>query len=410
MMKYISLLLILALVLLSGCIQSDVSKDMGMPNSYESDINLTFQRIKEIKIAFSANILLTESGEVYTWGVNEQGVLGLGLPEGEIVLTPTRLDFGDEIKSIEVNANTNSIYAISTRGNVYAWGPNHYSIFPGVEDYIIFSPVKIEFPFEVNAIRHSFRFLTVEDKMGNLYGCGWDMTGGALLPEPESRKSVSSSELSLLRENDGDAVSDFSNAGLYRTYLDQCGNVFVQGYIVDGEPTLAYQNFTKIEFPETIIKVGPLFQGMVCLSDTGNLYFIGEDRFGIAGVSQTANEVKIYLKPIKITKLSEKMIDFQASTSSIVVRTEDNTFYSWGYNLGMNVAESHDEYILTPNKLQIPEDIVYYTCGEFSGASISAEGVIYAWGSNGYYLFTDEEFTMQFKPRILSLEEYMQAN
>lgn len=409
MKKYISLVIILSLALL-GCMQSNLPDDISATSSKEPPTDLhTVKKIKEIKMPFSANILLTESGEVYTWGINEQGVLGLGLPEGEIVLTPTKLDFDDEVKNIEVNTNTNSIYAISTQGNVYAWGPNHYSIFPGVEEYILSSPVKIEFPFKVNAISHSFRFLTVEDETGNLYGCGWNMTGGTML-EPEMRKSVSSGELYLLRKNDGNAVSSFCNAGLYRVYLEKDGTVFVQGYLVDGDPTLSYNSFTQIEFPETIIKVGPLSQGMVCLSDTGNLYFIGQDRYGIAGIRQTENEAEIYHNPTKITKLSETIIDFQTSTTSIAVRTEDNKFYTWGYNLGRNVAESHDEIISTPNRLQIPEDSVYYTCGSFSGASISAEGIIYAWGSNGYYLFLEDEFYMQFEPQILNLTEYIQAN
>jgi alpha-tubulin suppressor-like RCC1 family protein len=65
-------------------------------------------------------LALTESGEVYAWGQNERGQLGLG--DREDRLTPTKVPGLTGIKAIA--AGHSHSLALTESGEVYAWGRN----------------------------------------------------------------------------------------------------------------------------------------------------------------------------------------------------------------------------------------------------------------------------------------------
>jgi len=68
----------------------------------------------------SHSLALTESGEVYAWGQNDKGQLGLGDREGR--LTPTKVPGLAGIKAVA--ARYYQSFALTESGEVYAWGRN----------------------------------------------------------------------------------------------------------------------------------------------------------------------------------------------------------------------------------------------------------------------------------------------
>ena len=69
-------------------------------------------------------LALTESGEVYAWGQNERGQLGLG--DREDRLTPTKVPGLAGVKAIATGAiGSDSSFALTESGEVYAWGENN---------------------------------------------------------------------------------------------------------------------------------------------------------------------------------------------------------------------------------------------------------------------------------------------
>ena len=67
-------------------------------------------------------ILLTEQGEIYTWGKNDEGQCGFQNSE-EIILTPRKVTFLNEHKISNIASSMNYNYAIDfENNNVYSWG------------------------------------------------------------------------------------------------------------------------------------------------------------------------------------------------------------------------------------------------------------------------------------------------
>ena len=66
------------------------------------------------------SLVLTESGEVYAWGNNVSGKLGLG--DTEARLTPTKVEGLPKVKAIA--AGIEHSLALTESGEVYAWGVN----------------------------------------------------------------------------------------------------------------------------------------------------------------------------------------------------------------------------------------------------------------------------------------------
>ena len=68
------------------------------------------------------SLALTESGEVYAWGDNDGGQLGLG--DREERLTPMKVEGLPKVKAIAAVGGHS--LALTESGEVYAWGNNEF--------------------------------------------------------------------------------------------------------------------------------------------------------------------------------------------------------------------------------------------------------------------------------------------
>ena len=89
------------------------------------------ETVTEIFGGPGATFALTESSKVFAWGYNSEGILGTGNIADEFISTPTDMTerFGDErIKQIAVSSLTQRVHAISESGKVFAWGNNEFGL------------------------------------------------------------------------------------------------------------------------------------------------------------------------------------------------------------------------------------------------------------------------------------------
>ncbi|MEB4615577.1 RCC1 domain-containing protein [Leucobacter sp. M11] len=71
---------------------------------------------------------LTASGEVYTWGANQYGRLGIGRPSGasDFRSTPQRVTMPDGSRVIDIGSMRATIAVLTENGDVYTWGSGQY--------------------------------------------------------------------------------------------------------------------------------------------------------------------------------------------------------------------------------------------------------------------------------------------
>ncbi|WP_244304551.1 S-layer homology domain-containing protein [Leucobacter viscericola] len=83
------------------------------------------ESVKFVSIAAGGDqsFALTEAGELYSWGLNDQGQLGDGTQVNRLVPTKVELPAGVKFKSLSASLSAHAV-ALTEEGIAYAWGAN----------------------------------------------------------------------------------------------------------------------------------------------------------------------------------------------------------------------------------------------------------------------------------------------
>lgn len=134
-------------------------------------------KFKEMAVAGDMNIALTEDGTAYAWGYNQQGELGVG--DTIKRSSPTAVLGGLKFKSvIREPSNGSGIVAITTEGDLYAWGNNERGklgvgdITPRSSPVLVLSGLKF---VEVGTFGTGGVLARTEG--GQTYAWGWNLKG-----------------------------------------------------------------------------------------------------------------------------------------------------------------------------------------------------------------------------------------
>lgn len=83
--------------------------------------------------SYDTNIYaITEDGDVYSYGTNYDGILGIGeTNQNYTTSVATKINIPEPVKELytHVNDRTYAIYALTSNGNVYAWGNNSGDVY-----------------------------------------------------------------------------------------------------------------------------------------------------------------------------------------------------------------------------------------------------------------------------------------
>ena len=89
--------------------------------------------MKAIACGHWHSVVLSQSGDMYSWGWNEHGQLGLKTPPGPTVAVPTLVDgivdgsdFDSDVSFVSVSCGSRHSAAVSESGVLYCWGWDEY--------------------------------------------------------------------------------------------------------------------------------------------------------------------------------------------------------------------------------------------------------------------------------------------
>lgn len=100
--------------------QGSSSPDIANPTLISS-----LSDVKQISAEYYTAFALTNSGDLYSWGAPDYGVLGLGTTS--YIPVPTKVTFPTSTVIKYISSSWYRGYAISTDNKLYAWGSNYYS-------------------------------------------------------------------------------------------------------------------------------------------------------------------------------------------------------------------------------------------------------------------------------------------
>jgi len=81
------------------------------------------KKVESVAAGINFSIILTKSGEVYSFGDNVNGQLGLGLQK-RVNRGPQRLEFFAEKQVTQIYAGDGHSFAVTLNGKLYGWGLN----------------------------------------------------------------------------------------------------------------------------------------------------------------------------------------------------------------------------------------------------------------------------------------------
>ena len=118
----------------------------------------------------------TINGEVYAWGDNSDGQLGIGNTENQS--SPVKIESLSNVDEIYYDGSSCSVYAKMTNGEVYAWGDNSYGQL-GIESttYKQSTPQKIEGLTNVEEIYAENCSVCAKTTTGEVYAWGNNYKG-----------------------------------------------------------------------------------------------------------------------------------------------------------------------------------------------------------------------------------------
>ena len=336
--------------------------------------------IKDVKTTTESTLILTNDCNVYGWGINQYGELGLGHNIEITELTHITSNIS------KIDCGKNHSLLLNLDGTVYSCGSNNFgqlglsnytdiytlsninlnniedisvgndiSLFKDTNDYLYFCGI---LKYEASNIQiacgpYHTMFLT---ESGNVYGCG---------------------------ENDYNQVN--SSEGEYIEYIRKN---YVNSYVIKN-PTRVTEFDQLLNDGETITKIACGRGHTMYLTSLGNVYGCGYNYFN--QVSSSGDDPINEPTKIEITDFPEtvEIIQIACGSSHTMFLTSLGNVYGCGRNNFNQVSSSGDDSINEPAKIEItdfPEtvEIIQIACGRSHTMFLTSMGNVYGCGDNNY--------------------------
>ena len=332
------------------------------------------ETIRDVFAGQYHTFVVTTNGRVYSWGWNRYGQLGdgtSGTSQNENIAdksTPTLISFpaGEIIRNVV--ADQDHSLAVTTTGRLYTWGRNNFGQLGNNTLADNSTPTLILFPGGETirnvaaGINHSLAVTTT----GQVYAWGsnlYGQLGDNTLANKSTPTLISFNGLNNL--NDGETMRDVVAGGEYSHAVTTNGRVYSwgsnnRGQLGDGTsgtsqnqniankstPTLI--SFTGLQNGETISNVDIGAQNSMAVTTIGRVYAWGWNLFGQLGDNTLANKSTPTLISFTGLQNGETIRNIFLGNGHSLAVTTNNRLYAWGFNNSSQLGDG-----ATANK-QIP--------------------------------------------------------
>lgn len=329
-----------------------------------------FENISKISTTYTTTLVLTEKGEVYSFGLDyflgyadnfEIGRLTQPSP------TPRKIPNLPRIK--EVSAGLSHGFVIDEKGNLYGFGDNDQQAVGFTKpsptwSYVLQPRLKEDMPNSKTAQAGQGYSLVVDEK-GDLYGFGYNLD--YLLGKPMSRYSpLFGQEIPIkvegitnikdIRIGSRFVVALLENGDVYSFGADRYVNsdgefvsedhVNTRGQLGHGD-TIDRTTPTKIKGISNVVAITTGREHTLLLTDNGEVYGFGENHSGQLGLGDKEDR----LSPTKIEGIG-KVKAIAAGNYHSLLLMENGDVYSFGSNSGGQLGHGDYDRRFLPTKIE----------------------------------------------------------
>ncbi|MHB1452868.1 MAG: RCC1 domain-containing protein [Saccharofermentanales bacterium] len=260
-------------------------------------------------------VLLNESGEVYAWGDNSFGQLGIGSTDNKEI--PMKVEGLTDV--VMVSAGAYHTLALTSSGDIYAWGRNTYGQIGNGATSICISPVRVEdIPPVLEISAGAFHSIALAIN-GSVYTWGDNSSGQSGPVESEtiydSAQNILGSRVLKPQLLAGPGILSVSAGGSHSLYLDADGIVYAWGNNESGQLGDGTQISRDTPAPVAgltsviSISAGYMYNMAVGEFTSGkgasafryqNLFAWGSDSSGQLGLGLGSDQLRIVMTPVRV--------------------------------------------------------------------------------------------------------------
>jgi len=226
-----------------------------------SPINLPIEqaRAKSLAVGDNHNLLVDAYGNLYVWGDNSKGQLGLGhsrdMPKISI------LDFLQNDTISEIKAKGNNSLVVTEQGKAYYWPIQKES------GEIITKPVEMTLPpkIQVATAACGYNFAALVSKNGLVFTFGRDNQFGQLGHGDTKPREIPTLVESL--KNDGEKISSVACGYKHVICKTSLGKVYTWGWGEMGQ--LGHDNFENLYTPKIVSAFSSTFKNKTLMVQAG---------------------------------------------------------------------------------------------------------------------------------------------
>ena len=303
---------------------------------------------------------LNESGEVYAWGDNSFGQLGIGAGSNKEI--PMKVEGLSDI--VMISAGAYHTLALTSVGDVYAWGRNTFGQIGDGTTAMVIRPVRIENIPPMMAISAGAFHSMALSINGSLYtwGNNTEFQCGDVPAETiyDGSGNVLGSRVLAPQLLAGPGIQAVSAGGSHSLYLDAAGTVYAwgdnrYGQLGDGE-RLSRNTPSPVNGLSSVVQISAGFLHNLAVTERPadaaspgemmqNLYAWGSDSSGQLGIGETPDADRVVGLPVRVDASGDadetndriSLIDagYYSSVMTVPVTVDGHrrdSVYVWGNN------------------------------------------------------------------------------
>ena len=344
-----------------------------------------------ISVGNNFMIAQTNIGEIWGWGDNSTNVLGTALEEGTgdtNIKNPVKIDLPGTVTSKAISAGFDHVLALGSDGNVYAWGKNeHGQLGIAASETPVTTPTLVEglHNKNVKAIAAGRYFSLALTDGGDVYSFGINtklQLGYELAEESHSATPTLISDLDSLFITQISAGYDSAAAQTSdgKVYLWGSTENCILG--INDSPTEALPFELSSVLLTTTIHTAVLSQNhSAFLLNDGTVAFYGNNQYGQYGNGTTNPEDSKKFK-VNNDATALNITTIAISHQQTVVLSANGKVYTAGARLPNDADTASNTFVaLVDGAGQMPLANTI-AAGYQNGAMIAQDGSVWTWGDN----------------------------
>jgi alpha-tubulin suppressor-like RCC1 family protein len=339
-------------------------------------------RFRQVVVGRAFTMGVTTEGAAFGWGDNSLGALGNGATTKQ--RGPVSVSLPDGVTVVDLTARWGSVFALGCDGHLYGWGDNSFGQLADGSTEAAATPLQIATPSgaRITKVAAGYWHGLAVSSVGEVYAWGDNSAGQLGLGSTDDVDGLVAVPMSR-----GLMVTRISGGGMHSLALTVSGEVYAwgdnsYGQLGDGT-THSRSTPLPVRLPSdvTFVQVAALANASLALASDGRVYAWGDNAFGQLGDGTTVG------RPLPIQSLLPRGLQIrQISGGSVhaLALDADGGLYTWGHSHSGHSGGSvlGDRSVPVQVLGRSRAAFAQISAGFAHSAGVSAEGELLSWGAD----------------------------